>query len=188
MGSERIALETQHRTSKTINIVDLGCLPEYNLLQVEPDPASEALKVISTQPITETIVPEHDRAEFLHRHLGKCAILFEPLVFEMARSLLPDYRGGLWVFHGLSNGGIYMSPEVGGPVRLESPEMTGFVGDVSSEVAGIVVTLFALDALVSVLAERELESEADVACDLYHALRDYGLAHDRAVEIYAAID
>jgi hypothetical protein len=144
--------------------------------------------VINTQQVTETVVPESNRHGFLYRHLGKCAILLEPIVFGAARRLLPDYKGGLWALHELSNGGIYMSPEVSGPIRLESAELTGFAGDVSGDVAGIIVTLFALDALVSVLTERGLEDEADVACDLYHALRDYGLSHERAVEIYSAID
>lgn len=138
--------------------------------------------------VSATLVPESLRSGFLPRHFGKCGLLFEPLVFGTARRLLPEYKGGLWNFHELSNGGMFMSPDVSGTIRLSSAEMTGFSGDVSGEVAGIIVTLFALDAFVRLLSDRGLEDQSDDACDLYYALRDYGLSHERAVEIYSAID
>ena len=69
----------------------------------------------------------------------------EPTVFTMAERLSPDYRGGYWLFYGLSNGGFYMAPdsEAIHVVRSEN----GFVGPMSSDALGITACLYAYSHL-----------------------------------------
>lgn len=103
----------------------------------------------------------------------------------MAR-LSQDYKGGLWHFYELSNGGFYLAPNKTERMRVEV-DGNGFDGAMSADAAGIVATLFALNHLVALVYE-EGGPELDKLSDHYYFLRDFALGHPEAVTILRAID
>ncbi len=106
----------------------------------------------------------------------------EVLAFVLMESLSQDYRNGSWNFHELSNGGFFMTPlDVPSTMHI-SVESNGFDGSMSSEAAGIVATIFALNVLCN-------ETELDEHIQQFHLLRDFALSeHAEASLIAQAID
>ena len=141
-----------------------------------PSPAPDSgnnIKIACTQ------VRDHLRLGFLPRHFGRHFMLVESVVYSHMSNLCADYSGGYWDFFDLSNGGCYLAPN-GGAFALMAPN--GFAATVSSNVAGLIATLYAFSALsfdfvsVEVFAER------------FHQVREFALEQADAAEILAAID
>lgn len=118
---------------------------DTNLPDRPPCPAGD---IRGNAAITTTIVPDDRRSEFLPRHFGERSMLMlEASVYAWMARLCPQYDGGFWNFVELSNGGAFMVPT--GRDRHEMHvDGNGFEGVVDAEVAGIVATLFALDAML----------------------------------------
>lgn len=106
----------------------------------------------------------------------------ESFVFDTASSLSPDYSGGNWQFHSLSNGGFYMVPDGQADYKVECDN--GFEGRLSAEAFGIVSCLYAY-SLLSFSADGDF---AGVCANHYHLLREFALGHPEAQKILAAID
>lgn len=139
------------------------------------------LKTQKATRVVATVVSDDERMTFLPRFFGGRLMMYgEALVFDTMRRLSPKYRGGLWKFYTLSNGGYYMAPHVETPMHL-SVSGNWFEGELSGDAAGIVVTLFALSAL-------SIETHIERIGDLFHLLRDYAIEHAEARSILAAID
>ena len=95
---------------------------------------------------TATRVPVNRRMQFLPRFLGHDMRAGEALVYDWMQALAPDYGGGYWEFYELSNGGFYMAPELGcETIRIRCPG-NFYDATMSPDAAGIVATLYALNA------------------------------------------
>ncbi|TDP74075.1 antirestriction protein [Roseateles toxinivorans] len=105
----------------------------------------------------------------------------EPTIFGLAGQLSPDYDGGFWHFHALSNGGFYMAPAR--DTKFSVLSENGFDGSMSADAFGITVCLYAY----SLLAFRE-DAFAEVCAEHFHLLRMLALNHIEATSILAAID
>lgn len=124
------------------------------------------------------------------RRVGLTAGLFgvafslrlEPAVFTMAGKLSPDYYGGYWQFHSMSNGGFYMAPDTD-TMFLVACE-NGFVGRMSADALGIAACLYAYSHL-SFYCE---DGFTDTCAEQYHLLRELALDHPEAAAILGAID
>jgi len=133
--------------------------------------------------ITRDLVPDEERTQIV-------AVLFgihfprriEPLVFSLAEEMGHEYRGGLWKFFTLSNGGFYMSPDFDGLFTVSCEN--GFSGPMSADALGITACLYAY----SHLSFTDNEALAEVCARHYHWLREYALDHPEAGGILAAID
>ena len=137
---------------------------------------------MSTNIITNTIVPESDRMAIVDRLFGLAYVLkLEPAVFSIAEALSEEYTGGFWEFHDLENGGFYMAPRFDTEFTLSCEN--GFVGKVSPDAFGITVCLYVYSEL-SFAGDRL----AQVCAEQYHLLRDYASQHLEAKLIYRAID
>ncbi|MFN7506335.1 MAG: antirestriction protein [Limnobacter sp.] len=134
---------------------------------------------MESKVVVATKVEEKDGATFIQNKFGVLAPSAELRVFSFMSWLAPAYRGGVWEFYDLSNGGMYMAPKTG-PLRIEVPT-NGFEGTLSADAAGIVATLFALCYLC--------ETRDDERCiDYYHALREFASEHGEISLIFSAID
>ena len=130
---------------------------------------------------TATRVPVNRRMQFLPRFLGHDMRVGEALVYDWMQALAPDYDGGYWEFYELSNGGFYMAPELGcETIRIRCPG-NFYDATMSPDAAGIVATLYALNALVWKTRKAELR-------DMFDRLRDYAGDHTEGPKIFAAID
>jgi hypothetical protein len=138
--------------------------------------------------ITATAVPVVKRMNFL-------PMLFTPQLMMHAEALLytyadklanESYKGGLWEFYNLSNGGGYAAPLAPAQMNL-NVDGNGFEGDMSADAAGIVFTLFVLGQLAHEHAGTS-EVLTDKFSDHYHQLRDYASEHAEAGSIFRAID
>ncbi|MDR5647806.1 antirestriction protein, partial [Burkholderia cenocepacia] len=80
----------------------------------------------------------------------------------------------------LSNHAFYMVPRTDGPLTIRC-DGNGYEGEMSSDAAGIVATLFALNAMA-------WSTEDETFTDLYHRLIAFVPSHPEARRIFAAID
>ena len=89
-------------------------------------------------------VPDERRMDFLPRLFGRrLLIIGEHTVFRFMEILSPgDYGGGLWDFYERAGQPLYLAPTSKPRCRLFC-EGNGFEGEVSSDAAGIIATLFA---------------------------------------------
>ena len=131
--------------------------------------------------ITATLVPDHQRLDFLPKHFGRQMMAFENHLYTRLSQLSESYTGGFWKFWTLSNGGCYLAPSA--PEQLRVVVHTNdFDGTLSADAAGITVTLFTLSELAF---ERP---DIEVLSMRFHQLRDYVCDHAEARLIFRAID
>ena len=120
--------------------------------------------------------------EFLPGLFGhKLMLLGERTVYQLMSWLAPeDYTGGMWRFHEQGRQPLFLSPDTEKRFRI-SCETNGYQGEVSTEAAGIIATLFALSHL-------SFRHEADQLADAYARLYAFAGDHAEAGEIFSAID
>jgi hypothetical protein len=138
------------------------------------------------QPAAARLVPEDERMTFLPQLFGPRVFFHgESAVYGWMRKLCKAYTGGLWQFFRVGDAGAgFMAPDIEGPLKLYV-DGNGFEGDMSTEAAGIVVTLFALNHLMFSTPDK---GAVDLLCDRYEELRDFAREHAEARAIFAAID
>jgi hypothetical protein len=129
-----------------------------------------------------TLVPEARRMAFLPALFGPTLMMIgERAVYQFMSWLAPnDYNGGLWSFHERGGQPLFMSPDADKRFRIFC-ETNGYMGEVSAEAAGIIVTLFALSHL-------SFRHEADQLSESYLRLYEFAGDHPEAGEIFKAID
>lgn len=137
---------------------------------------------MTTNIITNTIVPESDRMTIVDRLFGLSYVLkLEPAVFSIAEALSEEYKGGFWAFYDLGNDGFYLAPRFDTEFTLSCEN--GFDGKLSPDAFGITVCLYAYSELS--FAGYRL---AQVFADHYHLLREYASQHPEAKLIHQALD
>lgn len=138
-----------------------------------------------TQPVTAALVAEKARMSFLPAYFGPRFFLRgETLVYAWLQRLSKNYEGGNWDYYTLSNGGFYMAPTMEGLLRIVV-EGNGFVGNMSADAAGIVVTLYTLGQLAR---ENHRINDVDNLIKRYHFLREFVYGHAERRMIFSAID
>jgi hypothetical protein len=128
-----------------------------------------------------TLVADRKRLDFLPNYFGGAFLVFEMAVYRMADEVCPNYRGGIWDFYELGNGGAFIAPQFDHPVSMYV-EGNGFSAEIPPQAAGIVLTLMTLSHLSFRFPEVHLFS------DRFHQLRDFAGNHHDAALIFAAID
>jgi hypothetical protein len=107
--------------------------------------------VLELSPVTTaagaSLVPAGSRMNFLPRLFGARHMLKgEFLVYDWMGNLCQDYNGGLWNFYTVKNKGYYMAPADERRLLIRCCG-NGFEGEMTSDAAGIVATLFTLSQL-----------------------------------------
>lgn len=131
-------------------------------------------------------VPEGDRLSFLPKHFGKLMMKFEGTVYLWMRRLSTDYTGGYWNFYELSNGGFYMA--LSGEKRFQFDSPNYAQEEVSADAAGVIVTMFALNAIINGIAYEEETDLSENFIEGYYLLRDFAAEHAESRKIFALID
>ncbi|MGY6156622.1 antirestriction protein [Paraburkholderia graminis] len=138
--------------------------------------------------VTAKPVPFVERLTFLPKFFGpRLMMRAEALLYTYAGRFSPDnYNGGLWEYYTLSNGGGYAAPI--SPARLQISIMgNGYEGEMSSDAAGIVISLFVLNTLAFECSGKD-ESLTEKLVEHWEQLREYAAQHPEARSIYRAID
>ncbi|UCQ27491.1 antirestriction protein [Edwardsiella tarda] len=140
----------------------------------------------SALALTATPVPDEQRLSFWPQHFGSIPqwIILEPTVFAWMDRFCTDYRGGIWQFYTLSNGGAFMAPEAGddsNPPWSLFNTMNGNSAEMSREAAGIAVCLMAY-------SHHACRTECDAMTEHYYRLRDYAINHAECSAIMHIID
>ena len=150
------------------------------------DHSASANSANHRQSITRIECLESERLDFLPHYFGDACIAFENRLYAFAQFLLPEYTGGYWSFHHLSNNGFLsvLERDKASTLLLVSPN--GFNARMSAVEASIAVNLMALSDL-SFATHQNPRLCAQVS-HLFHALRDYALEQPNANDILAAID
>jgi len=134
--------------------------------------------------ITASPVSDEQRLDFWPQHFGRIPqwILIEPRIFGWMDRFCEDYRGGIWHFHTLSNGGAFMAPEADSDEKWALfNNMNGNRTEMSAEAAGIAVCLIEY-------SHHACRTECDAITEHYYRLRDYALHHPESHAILAIID
>lgn len=105
------------------------------------------------------------------------------MTYAQASLLCKDYRGGLWAFYRLSNGGFFLAPDSDQRFKV-SVAGNDYEGEVSAEAFGLIVTLFVLGTLCWI----DNEALREKFSDHYHQLRAYARDHAECAEVLGAID
>ncbi len=134
-------------------------------------------------PILATRVEVAERLNTLPKHFGRNMMVVENLVYQFARLLVPEYRGGYWHFFELSNGGFYMAPDREQSMLL-SVEGNGFEGMMTADAVGVTICLFAL----SHCSFRFADDPNEVFARHFELLREFSYLHAEGPSISAAID
>ncbi|HEY3620042.1 MAG TPA: antirestriction protein [Candidatus Sulfotelmatobacter sp.] len=134
-------------------------------------------------------VAENRRLNFLPKMFGTNYFLNgEASLFDFAHALMPDYAGGHWEFFHRTGDGVHFAvPNVPDASRL-CVSGNYFDREVSAQAAGIILSLFALNAMAHRASSRGDETGTDFLADRYYALRDYAKDHPDRAAIFAAID
>lgn len=129
-----------------------------------------------------TVVDDKGRESFLSSLFGRETFLVaENAVFTFMGWLSPeDYGGGFWEFYELDGQALYMVPPDKDRYRMRCIT-NGFSGEVSSDAAGIIVTLFTLSHL-------SFQFESYSLGTAYQRLYEYAASHPEASAIFRAID
>lgn len=136
-----------------------------------------------TTSITRNLVPDNERTQIVADLFGiHFPQRIEPLVFAVAEEIGYEYRGGLWKFHTLSNGGFHMSPDFDGLFTVSCEN--GFSGAMSADALGITACLYSY----SYISFTDNQALAELCARHFHLLREYALDHLEAGGIMAAID
>jgi len=137
----------------------------------------------NTTSITRNLVPDHERTKIVAELFGiHFPQRIEPLVFAVAEEMGHEYRGGLWKFQTLSNGGFYMSPDFDGMFTVSCEN--GFSGSMSADALGIAACLYAY----SYISFTDNQALAELCARHFHLLREYALDHPEVRGIMAATD
>ncbi|HBR2102452.1 TPA: antirestriction protein [Klebsiella pneumoniae] len=134
--------------------------------------------------ITASVVPDELRIGFWPQHFGSIPqwITLEPRIFACMDRLCADYRGGIWRFSTLSNGGAFMAPESEHDEKwILFNNMNGNGAELTSEAAGIVACLMAY-------SYHACRIECDAMTEHYYRLRNYALNHPECSAIMHLID
>ncbi|WP_368934137.1 antirestriction protein [Citrobacter koseri] len=134
--------------------------------------------------ITASVVPDELRIGFWPQHFGSIPqwITLEPRIFAWMERLCADYRGGIWRFSTLSNGGAFMAPESDhGEKWTLFNSMNGNGAELTSEAAGMVACLMAY-------SHHACRTECDAMTEHYYRLRDFALHHPECSAIMHLID
>jgi Antirestriction protein len=130
------------------------------------------------------VVSERARASAIARAYGvNMCLTVERAIFVMADRLLPEYRGALWDFVQLANGGFYLS--LCADEQWEcSVDGNSFHDSMSGDAAGIVICLMTYSHM-----SFSLQGPAQtLISDHFYKLREYASEHPEASLIFAAID
>lgn len=146
---------------------------------------SESVHVASQHQITATQVTDENRISFWPQYFGGIPqwMLLEPRIFGRMDRLCDNYRGGIWHFHSLSNGGAFMAPEAENDDEAWTlfNDMNGNGAEMSAEAAGIAACLIEY-------SHHACRTECDAMTAHYYRLRDYALSHAECNAIMLIID
>lgn len=133
--------------------------------------------------IAMALVPDEQRPDFWLNHFGKIKgwTTFEVVVFTTMGQFCEAYNGGWWEYCTLSNGGVFIYPDVSEEALTLFNMHNGNEDKVSCEAAGIVVCLI----LYSIWS---FQTESELMCDRFYQLREYALQHAESTAIFHLID
>ncbi|HAU5592541.1 TPA: antirestriction protein [Citrobacter amalonaticus] len=134
--------------------------------------------------ITASPVSDELRIGFWPQHFGSIPqwITLEPRIFAWMDRLCADYRGGIWHFSTLSNGGAFMAPESDHDEKWTLfNSMNGNGAELTSEAAGMVACLMAY-------SHHACRTECDAMTEHYYRLRDFAINHPECSAIMHLID
>lgn len=136
--------------------------------------------------ITATLLPDAQRLHFWPQHFGDIPqwILLEPRIFAWMDRLCEEYHGGIWNFYTLSNGGVFMAPELDEDDRDQWAlfnAMNGNRAEMSAEAAGIAACLLEY-------SHHACRTECDAMTSHFYRLRDFALNHSDCNAIMHIID
>ncbi|EFB4472158.1 antirestriction protein [Escherichia coli] len=135
-------------------------------------------------PVTITVITLSDeqRINFWPHYFGNVRqwVFIEPQVFSWLDLWSADYRGGVWKFHTLSNGGAFLTPPENDNYHLFN-EGNGNEATLTTEATGIAVCLMAW-------SHHACRTHCEAMSEHYYRLRDYALIHPECSAIMRLID
>ncbi|BBV78494.1 antirestriction protein [Klebsiella pneumoniae] len=102
-------------------------------------------------------------------------------IFKLMEKMCEVYQGAFWEFSMLSNGGVFIWPNMlETSLRMFNPH-NGNEAELSPEAAGIAVCLMAYSIW-------SFKTESEVLVEYFYQLRDYAIQHPEQAQIFRMID
>ena len=134
-------------------------------------------------PVIKELVIEDQEMGVVEDIFGDLFFLrLEPLIYEFADKMAPDYIGGIWRYYKLSNQGLYLAPE---DDRIWAVSCAnGFRGHLGSHALGLTATMLAYSHC-SFSRDERFGSKCG---DHFRRLQAYMYEHPEVASILGAID
>lgn len=136
--------------------------------------------------ITAKIVPDEKRLSFLPKYFGKQYLKAETYIYDLMAAQCKDYTGGYWEFYETSNGAFYLAPnEEKMHIVVET---NGYVGDMSGNAAGLVMTIVCVNDLCWAAHANGDQETCKRMSTYFYLLKDFACDHPESRQILGAID
>ena len=143
--------------------------------------------VFEDSTITASLVSENRRLAFLPALFGRLFMQGEQIAYNWLKKNSENYNGAYWQFYNLSGGGHYLAPQVDEPIEL-AVISNYYQGSVSGDAAGIIATMYALNALIHHCYEKGDDALQETLTRHYYKLREFAGEHAEGCSIFGAID
>ncbi len=133
--------------------------------------------------IHANVVPLSARSNFWQTYFGtvKGFATFEVVIFTIMGQFCDEYTGGYWEYCTLSNGGVFIYPDLG-PEKLTLFNMhNSNEAILSPEAAGVAVCLM-------LYSQWSFRTESELLVERFYQLRDYAIQHTESSAIFHLID
>lgn len=133
--------------------------------------------------IKTNLVNSRGRTTFWRFYFGTVPVWkrLESDIFTLMDKMCELYQGAFWEFSMLSNGGVFIWPDMPETsLHLFNPH-NGNEAELSPEAAGIAVCLM-------VYSIRSFKTESPVLVEYFYQLRDYAIQHPEQAQIFRLID
>lgn len=139
-------------------------------------------------PITSRLMTDAEavRLETPYYPLVSPGVAFEPVLYRKMSEICPDYTGGRWSYHVLSNGAWYMAPDEDGTYELTNWEGKRY--PMSKDGAGLAVTQYLVNHLSWYYLEKGHNLARYAAIAHFEALQEYRRQHPDGEAIYWVLD
>ena len=139
--------------------------------------------MIDTKRVTKELVVADQEIGVAEDIFGGLFFLrLEPMIYEFADKMAPDYTGGIWRYYKLSNQGLYLAPEDDRIWAISCAN--GFHGHLGPHALGIASSMCAYSHC-SFSRDVRFGSKCG---DHYHRLLAYMYEHPEVASILGAID
>lgn len=148
----------------------------------------ESKETSSEEILSCVMLSSSERMDFLPWLFGRSFLRAEAYVYNWMQKHCEGYNGGYWEYYKVGESGGFMAPCFEGEAKI-SISGNWCEENVSNVAAGVIATLFILNALTWMLHEKdESDPEIEALIEKAEILKTYASTLSERAKIWRAID